>query len=81
MATKFYRFKYVIRADHPSKKSYRLFLIKKLRKLSPMLQKREQAPKCGSNEEEKKIRHYYVWTVMYKRPKNIVSVPWISATK
>jgi hypothetical protein len=26
-------------------------LIKKLRKLSPILQKREQAPKCGSNEE------------------------------
>jgi hypothetical protein len=25
---------------------------KKLRKLSPMLQKREKAPKCGSNEEE-----------------------------
>jgi hypothetical protein len=23
----------------------------KLRKLRPMLQKREQAPKCGSNEE------------------------------
>jgi hypothetical protein len=29
-------------------------LIKKLRKLSPMLQKREQAPSCGSNEEEEK---------------------------
>jgi hypothetical protein len=42
------------RADHTSKESYRLSLIKKLRKLSPMLQKREQAPKCGSNEEEKK---------------------------
>jgi hypothetical protein len=42
------------RADHPSKESNRLPLIKKLRKLSPMLQKREQAPKCGSNEEEKK---------------------------
>jgi hypothetical protein len=42
------------RADHPSKESYRLSLVKKLRKLSPMLQKREQAPKCGSNEEEKK---------------------------
>jgi hypothetical protein len=38
-------------ADHKSKESYRLSLIKKLRKLSPMLQKREQAPKCGSNEE------------------------------
>jgi hypothetical protein len=34
--------------------SYRLSLIKKLRILSPMLQKREQAPACGSNEEEKK---------------------------
>jgi hypothetical protein len=42
------------RADHPSKESYRLSLIKKLRKLSPMLQKREQAPKCGSNKEGKK---------------------------
>jgi hypothetical protein len=40
------------RADHLSKESYRLSLIKKLRKLSPMLLKREQAPKCGSNEEE-----------------------------
>jgi hypothetical protein len=42
-------------ADHPSKESYRLSLIKKLRKLSPMLQKREQALKCGSKEEEKRI--------------------------
>jgi hypothetical protein len=42
------------RADHPSKESYPLFLIKKLRKLSPMLQKREQAPKCRNNEEERK---------------------------
>jgi hypothetical protein len=33
-------------------------LIKKLRKLSPMLQKREQALKCGSNEEGKKM---YYW--------------------
>jgi hypothetical protein len=45
------------RADHPSKESYRMSLIKKLRKLSLMLQKRKQAPKCGSNEEEEeKIR-------------------------
>jgi hypothetical protein len=42
------------RADHSSKESYRLSLIKKLRKLNTMLQKREQALKCGSNEEEKK---------------------------
>jgi hypothetical protein len=49
-------------ADHPSKESYRMSLIKKLRKLSPMLQKREQAPKCGSNEEEKKIcLPIYLW--------------------
>jgi hypothetical protein len=41
-------------ADQPSKESYRLSLIKKLRKLSPMLQKPEQASKCGSNEEENK---------------------------
>jgi hypothetical protein len=41
------------RADHPSKESYRLSLIKKLRKLSPMLQKREQALKCGNEEENK----------------------------
>jgi hypothetical protein len=39
------------RVDHPPKESYRLSLIKKLRKLSPVLQKREQAPKCGSIEE------------------------------
>jgi hypothetical protein len=43
------------RADHPSKESYRLSLNKKLRKLSHMLQMLEQAPKCGSNEEEKDI--------------------------
>jgi hypothetical protein len=43
------------RADHPSKESYRLSLIKKLRKLSPILQKREQATKRGSNEEGKKL--------------------------
>jgi hypothetical protein len=43
------------RADHPSKESYRLSLIKKLRKLRPKLQKCEQAPKCASNEEENKI--------------------------
>jgi hypothetical protein len=30
-------------------------LIKILRKLSLMFQKREQAPKCGSNEEGKKL--------------------------
>jgi hypothetical protein len=47
------------RADHPSKESYQLFLIKKLRKLSPMLQKREQTPKCGSNEG-KKILCYHL---------------------
>jgi hypothetical protein len=41
-------------ANHPFKESYRLSFIKKLRKLSPKLQKREQAPTCGSNEEEKK---------------------------
>jgi hypothetical protein len=47
--------KWVLRwADHPSKESYRLSLMKKLRRLSPMLQKQEQAPKCGSNEEEGK---------------------------
>jgi hypothetical protein len=40
------------RADHPSEESYRLSLIKKLRKLSPVLQKRERAPKCGINEKK-----------------------------
>jgi chemotaxis response regulator CheB len=47
------------RADHPSKESYRLSLIKKLRKLSSMLQKREQAPKCGNNEEEKHLKPFH----------------------
>jgi hypothetical protein len=41
------------RADHPSKESYQLSLLKKLRELSTMLQKQEQAPKCGGNEEKK----------------------------
>jgi hypothetical protein len=46
------------RAAHPSKESYRLSLIKKLRKLSPMLQKREEAPKCvGATRKEK--NYYY----------------------
>jgi hypothetical protein len=51
----------VRRADHPSKESYLLSLMKKLRKLSPVLQKREQTPKRGSNEEEKTN------AVMYKK--------------
>jgi hypothetical protein len=49
------------RADHPSKESYRMSLINKPRKLSPMLQKREQAPKCGSNEK-KKLPLENIWT-------------------
>jgi hypothetical protein len=48
------------RADHPSKESYLLFLIKKLRKLSLCSKKREQAPKCGSNEEERKKKYLIV---------------------
>jgi hypothetical protein len=51
------------RADHPSKESYRLSLIKKLRKLRPVLQKREQAPKCGSNKEEKEEAYFFHATV------------------
>jgi hypothetical protein len=33
-----------------------------------MLQKREQAPKCGSNEEEKKINHmdFFKFIIVYK---------------
>jgi hypothetical protein len=54
------------RADHPSKESYRLSLIKKLRKLSPMLEKREQALKCGSNEEGKNIISLIHTTRNYK---------------
>jgi hypothetical protein len=50
------------RADHPPKKSYRLSLIKK-QKTQPLLQKRKQAPKCGSNEEEKKTSHIKVGKV------------------
>jgi hypothetical protein len=41
------------RADHPSKESYRLSLIIKLRKLSPMFQSGSKLPKYGSNEEKK----------------------------
>jgi hypothetical protein len=59
------------RADHPSKESYRLPLIKKLRKLSLMLQKREQAPKCGSNEEEKK---YCMKTAILKNSKSFIGI-------
>jgi hypothetical protein len=46
------------RGDHPSKESYRLSLSKKLRKLSPMLQKRDQAPKCRSNEKEEEEEEF-----------------------
>jgi hypothetical protein len=42
-------------ANHPSKESYRLSLIKKLKKTQPYAPKREQAPTCGSNEDEKKM--------------------------
>jgi hypothetical protein len=52
-------------ADHPSKESYQLSLIKKLRKLSPVLQKQEQAPKCvGATREKKKCvlyRYIRLW--------------------
>jgi hypothetical protein len=41
-------------ANHPSKESYRLSLIKK-QETQPYAPKREQAPKCGSKEEEKNV--------------------------
>jgi hypothetical protein len=41
---------------HPSKESYRLSLIKKLRKLRPILQKRERAPKwVGATRKKKNV--------------------------
>jgi hypothetical protein len=43
------------RTDHPSKEPYRLSLIQETEETQPYAPKREQAPKCGSNEEEKKI--------------------------
>jgi hypothetical protein len=46
------------RADHPSKEPYRLSLIKKTEETRPMLQKREQAPKCGSNEGGGECTHF-----------------------
>jgi hypothetical protein len=44
------------RADHPSKESYRLSLIKKLRKLSPMLQSGSKLPRVGATRKKKKDR-------------------------
>jgi hypothetical protein len=41
------------RADHPSEESYRLSLIKKLRKLNSMLQKRSKLPSVGATKKEK----------------------------
>jgi hypothetical protein len=41
------------RADHPSKKSYRLSLIKKLRKLSPILQSGSKIPRVGAKRKKK----------------------------
>jgi hypothetical protein len=48
------------RADHPSKDSYRLSLIKKLRKLSPMLQSGSKFPSVGATRKKKKSRREIV---------------------
>jgi hypothetical protein len=62
------------RADHPSNESYRLSLNKKLRKFSPILQKGEQAPKCGSNEEEKNAHVFRNANTIQRGYKEIIRV-------
>jgi hypothetical protein len=44
------------RADHLSKESYRLSSIKKLRKLSPMLQSGSKLPRVGATRKKKSGR-------------------------
>jgi hypothetical protein len=41
-------------ANHPFKESYRLSLIKKLRKLSPMLQSGNKLPSMGATRKKNK---------------------------
>jgi hypothetical protein len=43
------------RADHPSKESYQLSLIKKLRKLSPVLQSGSKLPSVGATRKKKQL--------------------------
>jgi hypothetical protein len=52
------------RADHPSKESYLLSLIKKLRKLSPMLQSRSKLPRVGATRKKKK-RMLYITSMQH----------------
>jgi hypothetical protein len=40
-------------ANHPSKESFRLSLIKKLRKLSPMLRSGSKLPRVGATRKKK----------------------------
>jgi hypothetical protein len=49
-------------ANHTSKESYRLSQIEKLRK-QPYAPKQDEAPTCGSNEEEKNWSFPNIWTV------------------
>jgi hypothetical protein len=44
-------------ANHPSKESYRLSLIKKLRKLSPMFRSGSKLPRVGATRKKK-----YIWS-------------------
>jgi hypothetical protein len=57
------------RADHPSKESYRLSLIKKLRKLSPMLHKSgSNLLSVGATRKEKKYLKCCGRFVLHCRP-------------
>jgi hypothetical protein len=55
------------RASHPSKESYRPSSIKKLRKLSPMLQRGSKLPNVGATRKKKKYYPYTIFTTRYRK--------------
>jgi hypothetical protein len=53
------------RANHPSKKSYQLSSIKKLRKFSPMLQSGSKLPSVGATRKKKNVSARIIWELSY----------------
>jgi hypothetical protein len=51
------------RANHPSKESYRLSLIKKLKKLSSVLQSGSKLPRVGATRKEKTYTNFRLRSV------------------
>jgi hypothetical protein len=61
-------------ANHPSKEPYRLTLIKKLRKLSPMLQSGTKLPSVGATRKKKNSLKYRIWLYEPVQPTSLHSI-------